>query len=139
MRLRVELASPVHTESVVNEDDVVCPARDSALRVLRAARYAGVRRVVLTSAFHAVGYGHPHRDHEFTESDWSVLDGLGVDAYGKSNHSPIALRGVSGRRGRCDGTRGDPSRRRDGSGSRTSTSVSGCNANWSESARTRPA
>ena len=63
---------------------MIVPARDGALRVLRAARDAGVKRVVLTSAFHAVGFGHPHTDHVFTEDDWSVLDGPGVDAYGKS-------------------------------------------------------
>jgi len=52
--------------------------------VLRAARDAGVKRVVLTSAFHAVSWGHPHSDHTFTENDWTILDGPGVDAYGKS-------------------------------------------------------
>ncbi|MDW5323587.1 hypothetical protein [Plantactinospora sp. KLBMP9567] len=36
------------------------------------------------SAFHAVGYGHPHTDHTFTEDDWTILDGPGVDVYGKS-------------------------------------------------------
>ena len=35
------------------------PAREGALRVLRAARDAGVKRVVLTSSFAAIGYGHP--------------------------------------------------------------------------------
>src|ERR1700729_3844630 len=37
-------------------DVVIVPARDGTLRVLRAARDAGVRRVVLTSSFAAVGY-----------------------------------------------------------------------------------
>ncbi len=37
-------------------DEVIVPARDGTLRVLRAARDAGVRRVVLTSSFAAVGY-----------------------------------------------------------------------------------
>ncbi|WP_395446061.1 NAD-dependent epimerase/dehydratase family protein [Caulobacter sp. UC70_42] len=61
------------------------PAREGTLRVLRAARAArGVRRVVLTSAFHAVGWGHPHDGHVFTEADWTILDGSGVDAYAKS-------------------------------------------------------
>jgi nucleoside-diphosphate-sugar epimerase len=31
-----------------------------------------------------VGYGHPHTDHTFTEQDWTVLDGPGTDAYGRS-------------------------------------------------------
>ncbi|GAA2248398.1 NAD-dependent epimerase/dehydratase family protein [Herbiconiux moechotypicola] len=80
----LHVASPVHPGPVDDEDELIVPARDGALRVLRAARAAGVRRVVLTSAFHAVGWGHPHDDHVFTEDDWTVLDGPGVDAYGRS-------------------------------------------------------
>ncbi|WP_460491139.1 NAD-dependent epimerase/dehydratase family protein [Dactylosporangium cerinum] len=74
----------MHLGKVRHDDEVVVPARDGTLRVLRAARDAGVKRVVLTSAFHAVGFGHPHTGHTFTEDDWSVLDGPGVDAYGRS-------------------------------------------------------
>ncbi|MEV2193476.1 aldehyde reductase [Streptomyces phaeochromogenes] len=80
----LHVASPVHTGKVKNEQDVIGPAREGTLRVLRAARAAGVKRVVMTSAFHAVGFGHKHTDRTFTEDDWSVLDGPGVDAYGKS-------------------------------------------------------
>lgn len=80
----LHVASPVHIGKVDDEQSVIGPARDGALRVLRAARDAGVSRVVLTSAFHAVGFGHPHTDHVFTEDDWSVLDGPGMDAYGRS-------------------------------------------------------
>ncbi|MEV4510787.1 aldehyde reductase [Dactylosporangium sp. NPDC049525] len=80
----LHVASPVHLGKVRHDDDLVVPAREGTLRVLRAARDAGVRRVVLTSAFHAVGFGHPHTDRTFTEDDWSVLDGPGVDAYGRS-------------------------------------------------------
>lgn len=80
----LHLASPVQPGHVENEDDLIVPAREGALRVLRAARASGVQRVVLTSAFHAVGWGHPHDDHVFTGADWTVLDGPGVDAYGRS-------------------------------------------------------
>ncbi|MER5432650.1 aldehyde reductase [Streptomyces sp. NPDC002588] len=80
----LHVASPLHTGKVKNEQDVIGPAREGTLRVLRAARDAGVGRVVMTSAFHAVGFGHKHTDRTFTEDDWSVLDGPGVDAYGKS-------------------------------------------------------
>lgn len=80
----LHVASPIHTENVKDENQVIGPARDGALRVLRAARDAGVSRVVLTSAFHAVGFGHGKVDRTFTEADWSVVDGPGVDAYGKS-------------------------------------------------------
>ena len=80
----LHVASPVQPGHVDDEDAVIAPAREGTLRVLRAAREAGVGRVVLTSAFHAVSWGHPHTDHVFTEADWTVLDGPGVDTYGKS-------------------------------------------------------
>ncbi|MCO8271251.1 NAD-dependent epimerase/dehydratase family protein [Actinoplanes sp. TRM 88003] len=80
----LHVASPVAPGHVDNEDDLIVPAREGTLRVLRAARDAHVKRVVLTSAFHAVGWGHPHDDHVFTEADWTVLDGPGTDAYGRS-------------------------------------------------------
>ena len=80
----LHVASPIHTGKVKDENVVIAPARDGALRVLRAARDAKVKRVVLTSAFHAVGFGHGKIDHVFTEDDWSPLSGPGVDAYGRS-------------------------------------------------------
>lgn len=80
----LHVASPVQPGRVADEDAVIVPALEGTRRVLRAARDAGVKRVVLTSAFHAVGWGHPHDDHVFTEADWTILKGPGVDAYGKS-------------------------------------------------------
>lgn len=80
----LHVASPVQPGHVKNEDDLVIPAREGTLRVLRTAQAAGVKRVVLTSAFHAVSWGHPRRSQPFTEKDWTILDGPGVDAYGKS-------------------------------------------------------
>ncbi|MEW2545279.1 NAD-dependent epimerase/dehydratase family protein [Streptomyces sp. NPDC047002] len=80
----VHVASPVMPGHVENEDEIIVPAREGALRVLRAARAAGAERVVLTSAFHAVAWGHPHDGRVFTEADWTVLDGPGTDAYGRS-------------------------------------------------------
>lgn len=58
----------------MNDDELVVPAREGVLRVLRAARDARVRRVVLTSAFGAVGIGHPPRSTPFTEEDWTNVD-----------------------------------------------------------------
>jgi nucleoside-diphosphate-sugar epimerase len=80
----MHVASPVQPGHVENEDDLIVPAREGTLRVLRAAVDSGVRRVVLTSAFHAVSWGWPHDDHVFTDDDWTILDGPGVDAYGRS-------------------------------------------------------
>jgi dihydroflavonol-4-reductase len=69
-------ASPTPSGDQVREEDWVRPAVEGNLRVLRAAREAGVKRVVLTSAFGAVGVGHKasHR-RPFDETDWSDLDG----------------------------------------------------------------
>jgi nucleoside-diphosphate-sugar epimerase len=57
----LHVASPTLTSLPKNDDEMVVPARDGVLRVLRAAREAGVKRVVLTSAFGAVGMGHPEK------------------------------------------------------------------------------
>ncbi|MGC4083890.1 MAG: NAD-dependent epimerase/dehydratase family protein [Vicinamibacterales bacterium] len=56
------------------EDDVVRPARDGTLRVLRVARDTGVRRVVVTSSCGAVYYGHPLPHAPFDETSWTIVD-----------------------------------------------------------------
>jgi nucleoside-diphosphate-sugar epimerase len=61
-------------------DQVVVPARDGTLRVLRAARDTGVRRVVLTSSFAAAGYT-PKPGGEYTEADWTDPDMPGLPPY----------------------------------------------------------
>ena len=66
-----------------NPDEVIVPARDGTLRVLRAARDAGARRVVLTSSFAAVGYS-PKPGAEYTEDDWTDPDTPGLAAYPRS-------------------------------------------------------
>lgn len=63
---------------------MVIPARDGTLRVLRAARETGVRRVVVTSSLGAIGYGHPPRTTPFDETDWTNLEGADVQPYVKS-------------------------------------------------------
>ena len=67
----LHVASPFPARSPKNDDELVRPARDGALRVLTAARDAGVRRVVITSSTAAVAYGHGGRSRPFTEADWS--------------------------------------------------------------------
>lgn len=69
-------ASPTPSGDQVKLEDWVQPAVNGNLRVLRAARDAGMKRVVLTSAFGAVGVGHgPDHRRPFDETDWSNLDG----------------------------------------------------------------
>lgn len=68
------VASPFPLELPKHEDELIIPAREGALRVLKAAAAAGVKRVVLTSSFAAVDSGHPPRKEPFTEEDWTDLD-----------------------------------------------------------------
>ena len=81
----LHVASPFPSTVPKNENDLIAPARDGALRVLKAARDAGVKRVVLTSSFAAIGYGAPKdRSAAFTEDDWTNLKDPTVQAYQKS-------------------------------------------------------
>ena len=80
----LHVASPFPPNVPKHEDELIVPARDGALRVLRASRDAGVKRVVQTSSFAAVGYGHPPQEAPFNETDWTDLNGLGLTAYVKS-------------------------------------------------------
>jgi dihydroflavonol-4-reductase len=80
----LHVASPFPLSAPKHEDELIIPAREGALRVLRAAREAGVRRVVLTSSFAAIGYGHEPMDRAFTEADWTDLNSSNVGAYAKS-------------------------------------------------------
>ncbi len=77
----LHVASPFPERLPRHPDELIVPARDGALRVLRAARDAGVRRVVLTSSFAAVGYGHPDRDAPYDETSWTDLHGPGISPY----------------------------------------------------------
>ena len=83
-RYVMHVASPFPVAVPKHEDDVIKPARDGTLRVLRAAHQAGVERVVLTSSFAAIGYGHPDQDKPFDETSWTDLNGFGVQPYQKS-------------------------------------------------------
>ncbi len=80
----LHVASPFPLNVPKHEDELIVPAREGALRVLRAARGAGCKRVVQTSSFAAIGYGHPQLDRPFNEHDWTKTEGEGVTAYAKS-------------------------------------------------------
>jgi dihydroflavonol-4-reductase len=93
----LHIASPFPATIPKHEDELILPAREGTLRVLRAARDAGAKRVVLTSSFAAIGYGHPTRERGpvregsgaqqeavFTEKDWTNPDSTDVMAYTKS-------------------------------------------------------
>jgi dihydroflavonol-4-reductase len=79
----LHVASPFPSRAPRHDDELITPAREGTLRVLRAARDAGIKRVVLTSSFAAIGYGHPPREEAFDETSWTDPS-AGVSAYVKS-------------------------------------------------------
>ncbi|WP_394666640.1 SDR family oxidoreductase [uncultured Chryseobacterium sp.] len=79
----LHVASPFPAQDPRDENELIIPARDGALRVLKASRDAGVKRVVLTSSFAAVGYSKDIKDHIFTEEDWTDVNAE-LSAYIKS-------------------------------------------------------
>jgi nucleoside-diphosphate-sugar epimerase len=80
----LHIASPFPSQVPKDENELIVPAREGALRVLRASRDAGVERVVLTSSFAAIGYGQSERSAPFTEKDWTNPSGADVMPYTKS-------------------------------------------------------
>ncbi|WP_067703768.1 SDR family oxidoreductase [Nocardia jejuensis] len=79
-RYVVHTASPFPAADPKDENEIIRPAVDGTLRVLRAAEAAGVERVVLTSSVAAIMAGNT--GHTLTEDDWSAL--AACDPYPKS-------------------------------------------------------
>ncbi len=77
------VASPIPPVQPEDPDELIVPAREGTLRVLRAARASGARRVVLTSSFAAVGYS-PKAVRDYTEEDWTDPDTPGLAPYPRS-------------------------------------------------------
>ncbi|MEP9375593.1 aldehyde reductase [Aquabacter sp. CN5-332] len=80
----LHVASPLPQGQPKHEDELIIPARDGTLRVLRAARDAGVRRVVVTSSFAAIGYGRGVQEAPFDETGWTDPTRPDVQAYMRS-------------------------------------------------------
>jgi dihydroflavonol-4-reductase len=79
----LHVASPFPPNAPSHENDLIVPAREGTLRVLRAARDAGVARVVFTSSFAAIGYGSKSTERPYSEEDWTDPNGK-LGAYVKS-------------------------------------------------------
>src|SRR5262245_54328746 len=80
----LHVASPIGLVAPKDENEFIRPAVEGTVRVLRAAREAGVRRVVMTSNFGAVGYSHKDTTTLITEEDWTNLNEKDLSAYNKS-------------------------------------------------------
>lgn len=81
----MSVASLTPTGEFADADKMTATAVNGVLRVLKFARDAQVKRVVLTSAYGAVGMGHSNqRTEPFTEKDWTNLDAPAVNPYQRS-------------------------------------------------------
>lgn len=67
------VASPFLSVPEDRAEEVIAPAVDGTLRVLRHARDAGAAHVVMTSSFAAVGYGPP-TGRPYDETGWTDPD-----------------------------------------------------------------
>jgi nucleoside-diphosphate-sugar epimerase len=80
----LHVASPFPPNSPRHEDELIVPAREGALRVLKAARDAGVKRVVMTSSFAAIGYGTRPTGQPYSEEQWTDPTARDTSAYVRS-------------------------------------------------------
>jgi nucleoside-diphosphate-sugar epimerase len=80
----LHVASPIFLRIPKDPNEMILPAVEGTLRVLQAARDAGVKRVVMTSNFGAVGYSHKDTTQLITEESWTDADEKGLSAYNKS-------------------------------------------------------
>lgn len=70
----LHVASPFPMIEPEDENELIIPAREGTLRVLKAAQKNNIKRVVMTSSFAAVGYSISREDYVFTEEDWTDPD-----------------------------------------------------------------
>lgn len=80
----LSVASPVFFTMPKDENEVIRPAVDGIVRVLKAARNASVKRVVMTSNFGAVGFSNKNLNTVTTEADWTDSNEKGLSSYEKS-------------------------------------------------------
>ena len=80
----LHVATPISVEIPKNDDEVIRPAVEGTLRVLKAAKKAGIKRIVLTSSFAAIGYGNKNNGRPFDETDWTNIATPGLSAYVRS-------------------------------------------------------
>lgn len=78
----IHTASPFPLAQPKSEDDLVRPAVDGTMRALRAAKDAGVSKVVMTSS--SVAISETDEKTHFTEADWTDPDYPGISPYSKS-------------------------------------------------------
>lgn len=80
----LHVASPLGVPEPRDPNDLIIPARDGALRALKAAAKGGVKRVVMTSSVAAASPPGGTPDGKTDETVWTNPDEPGVGAYSRS-------------------------------------------------------
>ncbi|HMJ73537.1 MAG TPA: aldehyde reductase [Solirubrobacterales bacterium] len=81
----LHVASPFPPVQPKDPDELIVPARDGTLRVLKASLDAGVDRIVVTSSVAAIsGSGKPVHGRPLGEDDWSDPDNPKLSPYARS-------------------------------------------------------
>ena len=80
----LHVASPFPPKQPKDPDELIVPAREGTLRVLRASLDAGVKRVVVTSSVAAIRLGDEAAARPLNEEDWTDPDAPGLTPYVRS-------------------------------------------------------
>jgi dihydroflavonol-4-reductase len=80
----LHVASPFPPKQPKDPDELIVPAREGTLRVLRAGLNAGVKRVVVTSSVAAIRLSEGAAARTLTEADWTDPDSPGLTPYVRS-------------------------------------------------------
>jgi nucleoside-diphosphate-sugar epimerase len=80
----LHVASPLPESQPKNPDELIVPAREGTLRVLRAALDSGIQRLVLTSSVAAIRGGNEGLGRNLDEAVWTDLDAPGLTPYVQS-------------------------------------------------------
>jgi nucleoside-diphosphate-sugar epimerase len=80
----LHVASPFPPKQPKDPDELIVPAREGTLRVLRAALDAGAKRVVVTSSVAAIRLSDPGATRPLDERDWTDPDSPGLTPYVRS-------------------------------------------------------
>ncbi len=102
VRYVLHVASPIPSKMPKDPDDLIVPAREGTLNVMRAAAAASVERVVQTSSSAAIMYGcDDPNSHVFTEEDWTDPDHKDNIPYTRSKPLPNVRPGTNCRNWRA--------------------------------------
>jgi dihydroflavonol-4-reductase len=80
----LHVASPFPPKQPKDPDELIQPAREGTLRVLRAGLDAGVKRIVVTSSIAAIRLSKDAAARPLNEGDWTDPDSPGLTPYVRS-------------------------------------------------------